>query len=70
MGLAVALAEKQNQPLNQLTLDEFRSIEPRFAADVYKAFDLKSAMAQRRLTGSPGTHEVCKQLAKWKKVLK
>jgi argininosuccinate lyase len=63
----VALAERLGKPLNQLTLAELRSVEKKFDADALKAFDLKQAMAQRRLTGAPGTHEVGKQLARWKK---
>lgn len=67
VGAAVALAEKLAKPLNQLTVAELQSIEKKFATDAAKIFDLDSAMARRRLPGSPGSREVKKQLARWGK---
>ena len=32
------------------------------------SLDLKAALARRQLTGAPGTREVRKQLARWKKL--
>jgi argininosuccinate lyase len=69
VGSIVALAEGLGKPLDRLTLAELRSVEKRFAADALKVFDLKSAMASRRLTGAPGTREVRKQLGKWRRRL-
>jgi argininosuccinate lyase len=68
VGALVALAERLRKPLNQLTLAEFKSVEKRFGTDALKVFDLCSAMARRRLTGAPGTNEVRKQLASWRKL--
>ena len=68
VGALVALAERLGKPLNQLTLAELRSVEKRFGADALRVFDLKQALARRRLTGAPGTSEVRKQLARWKKL--
>jgi argininosuccinate lyase len=65
VGALVALAERLAKPLSGLTLAELRSVEKKFGADALGVFDLKQAMARRRLTGAPGTHEVGKQLAKW-----
>ena len=67
VGALVALAERLGKRLNQLTLAEMRSVERKFGADVLEAFDLRQAMARRRLTGAPGTQEVGKQLARWKR---
>jgi argininosuccinate lyase len=67
VGALVALAERLAKPLNQLTLAEMQSVEKKFGADVLETFDLKQAMARRRLTGAPGTQEVGKQLARWKR---
>jgi argininosuccinate lyase len=69
VGALVALAERRRKPLNRLTLAELRSVEKRFAADALKVFDLQQALGRRNLTGAPGTREVGKQLAKWKKRL-
>jgi len=67
VGALVALAERLGKRLNQLTLAEMRSVERKFGADVLEAFDLRQAMARRRLTGAPGTQEVGKQLARWRR---
>ena len=68
VGALVALAEKLGKPLNQLTLVELRSVEKKFGADALKVFDLKQAMARRRVAGAPGTEEVARQLARWRKL--
>ena len=68
VGTLVALAERLGKPLDQLSLAELRSVEKKFAADALRVFDLKQAMARRLLPGAPGTREVGKQLARWKKL--
>ena len=69
VGAVVALAEKLRKPLNQLTLAELRSVEPKFGPGVNRLFDLKQALSRRNLAGAPGTREVARQLARWKKAL-
>jgi argininosuccinate lyase len=69
VGALVALAERQNKPLNRLSLAEFQSVEKKFAADALKIFDLAKAMSRRNLPGAPGTKQVRAQLARWKKIL-
>ena len=59
---------KAGKPLNQLTLAELQSVDKTFGRDALGVFDLKQAMARRKLTGAPGTKEVRKQLARWKKL--
>jgi len=56
-------------PLNELKLEQLRSIEKSFGPDALKVFDLNQAMGRRKGIGSPGTTEVKRQLAKWGKVL-
>ena len=65
----MALAEKLGKPLDRLTLDEFRSVDARFGEDVTEVFHLGKAMQRRALVGAPGTREVRRQLARWKKLL-
>jgi argininosuccinate lyase len=67
VGALVALAERLGKPISHLTLAELRSVEKKFGGDARGAFDLKRAMALRRLTGAPGTREVAKQLARWRR---
>jgi argininosuccinate lyase len=68
VGALVALAERLDKPLNCLTLAQLRSVAKQFGADALKVFDLKRALARRQATGAPGTREVRKQLARWKKL--
>jgi len=70
VGAVVACAEKNRKALNELTANELRAIDKRFGDDALDVFDLSSAMARRKLTGAPGTSEVRRQLARWKKALK
>ncbi len=69
VGSVVALAEKLGLPLNRLTLAQLRSVNPFFGRDALVVFDLKRAMARRNLPGAPGTKEVVRQLAAWRKKL-
>ena len=70
VGTVVGLAEETGKPLNRLTLEELQSLDQHFAGDALKVFDLKHAMAQRNILGAPGTKEVRKQLARWRKILR
>jgi len=69
VGSVVALAEKSGKPLNKLSLAELQSVDKTFARDALSVFDLHRAMARRNLVGAPGTKEVAKQLARWRKEL-
>jgi argininosuccinate lyase len=68
-GRVVALAEKTGKRLNELTLEELRSVEIKFGPDARHIFDLPQAMARRNLPGAPGAKEVRKQLQRWHEVL-
>jgi argininosuccinate lyase len=69
VGALVALAEQKGKRLDQLTLAEMRSVEKKFGANTLELFDLSRALARRNLVGAPGTREVNRQLARWKKLL-
>ncbi len=69
VGALVARAETTGKPLDQLTLAELQMVDPNFGRDARRVFDLKTAMANRNLTGAPGTKKVAKQLARWRKQL-
>jgi len=69
VGAAVELAERLGKPLDRLTVKELQTIHKSFRADALRVFDLKRAFAQRNLPGAPGTKEILKQLARWKKSL-
>jgi argininosuccinate lyase len=69
VGAVVALAEKLGKPIDRLTLDEFQSVNTHFGEDVTEVFQLEKAMQRRTVLGAPGTSEVRRQLARWKKLL-
>ena len=69
VGAVVARAEELGRPLDQLTLAELRSVEPALGADAREVFNLDQALARRTLPGAPGTKEVRRQLARWRKAL-
>jgi argininosuccinate lyase len=69
VGAVVAKAEKLGRPIDQLTLAELRAVNQAFGPDAPDTFNLEKAMARRQLPGAPGTHEVRRQLANWKRKL-
>jgi argininosuccinate lyase len=69
VGAVVARAEQAGKPLDKLSLEEFQSVDPDFGHDVLQVFDLKQAMARRKVPGGPGTGEVRRQLDRWKNAL-
>lgn len=69
VGAVVALAEKGGKALNQLTIEEFQSVDAHFGSDVLGIFKLRTALAQRELTGAPSARQVARQLTRWKKIL-
>lgn len=69
VGALVGLAESAGKPLNGLSVEEYRSVDERFDADVMKAFDVHAALALRDRTGCPGPREVRLQIRRWKRRL-
>lgn len=69
VGALVAHAEKLGKPLNQLTPEEARAVDKALDAEALAVLDLKRALARRNLPGAPGSKEVARQIAWWKKRL-
>ncbi len=69
VGNLVALSEKLGKRLNQLTLQEFQSVEKKIGPDALQVFDLSKALLRRGMVGAPGKTEVERQLARWKRLL-
>jgi argininosuccinate lyase len=70
VGAVVGAAEKSGRALNELSVADYQAIHPRFGRDVLQTFDLQKAMARRRVTGSPGTALVRKEVARWQRQLR
>jgi argininosuccinate lyase len=69
VGAAVAAAEKTGRGLGELSAAELRQVDARFGEDAAQVFNLTTALAQRRMIGSPGTGPLAAQLARWEKIL-
>lgn len=69
VGALVALAEKQQVPLNALSDKDVAAVDPRLESDWRKVFDLRRALSKRENTGMPGPRQVRKQIAYWRRVL-
>lgn len=69
VGAAVALAERTGRQLDELTLDDLRSLDPGFGPDALKVFDLQTAMRRRTLVGSPSLRALRRELRRWRQTL-
>ncbi len=64
-GRVVALASSRGVGLDQLTLDELRSIEPRFEVDVLDVLGVEKSVSSRASFGGTAPANVSAQAAKW-----
>lgn len=62
-GAAVALAEDKGKALEDLSLDEFRSVSELITEDVYTVLAYETAVARRKTQGGTGPDSVRAQLA-------
>ena len=69
VGAAVVHAERARKALDKLTVKDLQSIDKNFGEDAREIFDLCKAMDRRNLPGAPGTDEVKRQLARWRRAL-
>ncbi len=69
VGAVVRLAEKNNVEINQLSIEDVRTVHVAFGQDWIEVFDLQRALAKREGTGMPGPKQVARQFARWKKLL-
>jgi argininosuccinate lyase len=70
VGKAVALCTKRGCDLPELTLADYQALSPVIQSDVFKCFQLATAMEARRAIGSPSPRNVAAQLVWWKKSLR
>lgn len=62
-GQAVRLAESRGKRLEELSLQELQTLEPRISEDVYTALDYATAVNRRETPGGTGPRAVASQLA-------
>eukprot|EP00592_Proboscia_alata_P003873 CAMPEP_0194371834 /NCGR_PEP_ID=MMETSP0174-20130528/20211_1 /TAXON_ID=216777 /ORGANISM="Proboscia alata, Strain PI-D3" /LENGTH=480 /DNA_ID=CAMNT_0039150071 /DNA_START=742 /DNA_END=2184 /DNA_ORIENTATION=+ len=61
-GAAVRLAEEQNIPLDELTLEQLQSIDARFQADVMEVWDYEMSVERKNVIGGTSRSSVTKQI--------
>lgn len=69
-GECVNVAEKGKKSLSELTLEEFKSIHPKFSEDVLKIFDFHQSVEKRDATGGTSKRAVMDQISKLKAISK
>ena len=67
VGQIVKYAETCGKKLHQLSLPEFKKIQPIFDNSVYRIFKAADALKRKKTAGSPNPEDVNKQLQIWKK---
>ncbi|KAL1959208.1 hypothetical protein VTO42DRAFT_2713 [Malbranchea cinnamomea] len=61
-GRVVALAEKENKPMDQLTLEQLQSVDPRIGDDVLEVFDYERSVEMKAALGGTSKAAVLKQI--------
>ena len=64
----VNLAEKNKKNLNELTLEEFKTIVPKLTKDVLKVFDLVNSVNSKKSYGGTSFDNIKKMIMKYKKL--
>tara|TARA_B100001063_G_C16341702_1_gene347084 strand:- start:193 stop:522 length:330 start_codon:yes stop_codon:yes gene_type:complete len=62
----VNLAEKKKKNLSELSLNEFKKIEPKLNNDVLKIFDLKNSINSKKSYGGTSFDNIKKMIKKYK----
>lgn len=69
VGNAVARAEKSRRGLDQVSLDEWQTIDPRVTAECLDVFEPERALRRRKMEGAPNPYRIKEQIRKWRKCL-
>ena len=69
VGNLVLYCEQNEKFLEELSLDEFKSVSPVFSDDVYDAISLESCVENRGVYGGPNADSVKKHIARMKEFL-
>ena len=60
---------EKNKSLDELTLEEYKSVSAVFGQDIYEAISLKTCVEKRMTIGAPGAEAMKKVIAVYKKEL-
>ena len=64
----VNFAEKNKKNLNELTLEEFKTIVPKLTKDVLKVFNLENSVNSKKSYGGTSFDNIQKMIIKYKKL--
>jgi len=65
----VNFAEKNKKKLEDLSIQDLKTIEPKFTNDVLKVFDLKNSINSKKSYGGTAFYNIKKMILKYKKIL-
>ncbi|KAH7914979.1 putative argininosuccinate lyase [Hygrophoropsis aurantiaca] len=68
-GRAVALAESRKCQLNELTVEDFLGLHPKFSEDVVDVFDFEASVERRTAIGGPSRQTLDRQISVLKAAL-
>jgi argininosuccinate lyase len=69
-GRVVALADKQKKKLDQLSLADLQSVEPKITKDIFRVLTVENSVGLRKAIGGTAPANVKREAARWKKALK
>ena len=69
IGQLVLMCIEKNISLDELSLEEYKSISPVFEEDIYKAISMKTCVEKRMTIGAPGAEAMKQVIAIYKKEL-
>ena len=70
VGNIVAVCVEQNKKLNQLSIQEYKKISPKFEKDIFDLLTSHKSVENKKSAGSTSPKEVKKQLKRWKNAIK
>lgn len=69
IGQLVLMCIEKDKALDDLTLEEYKSVSPVFEEDIYEAISLKTCVEKRMTIGAPGAEAMKKVIEIYKKEL-
>lgn len=65
----MALAESRKCQLNELTLEDYKSLNDKFTEDVHSVFDFEASVEKRNAIGGPSRETITRQIEVLRKAL-
>ena len=69
IGQLVLMCIEKNKSMDELTLEEYRSVSEAFEEDMYDAISMETCIAKRNTDGAPGPEAMAREIAACKALL-